>query len=59
MLKSQLSTSNFFLTQVNMLSELSDCIQRRVVLKTQPTDLQDVKPNTKVKKKTKLKSVFI
>lgn len=43
MLKSQLRTSYLFLTQVNVLSELCDCIQRGVMLKTQPADLQNVK----------------
>lgn len=39
MLKSQFCTSYFFLAQVNMFPELSNCIQRSIMLKTEATDL--------------------
>lgn len=47
MLKGQLRTSDLLLTQVYVFSELGNCIQWGVVLKTQPTDLQNVKSNQK------------
>lgn len=47
MLKRQLRTSDFFLTQVNVFSELSDRIQWGVVLKTEPADLRDAKSTPK------------
>lgn len=39
-LKGQFSAANLLLTQVHVLPELTDCIQRGVVLKTQTTDLK-------------------
>ena len=54
MLKRQLCTSNLFLTQVNVLPKLSNCIQWGVVLKTQPTNLGgNVKVNLQIREKPK------
>lgn len=54
MLKRQLRTSNLFLTQVNVLPKLSNCIQWGVVLKTQPTNLRgNVNVNLQIREKPK------
>lgn len=53
MLEGQLRTSDFFLAQVDVFSELSDGVQWGVVLKTQPADLQNVQPAPEEKGKSK------
>ena len=58
MLKRQLRASDFFLAQVDVFSELSDGIQWGVVLKAQPTDLQNVKSTPEEKGKSKSEDMF-
>lgn len=39
--KRQLSAADLLLAQVDVFAELSDCVQRGVVLKAQPADLRE------------------
>lgn len=57
MLKGQFSAANLLLTQVHVLPELSNRIQRGVVLETQATDLKGLNTDRCVDQKLRIKQV--